>query len=300
MTNPLRLGTGGSPLALARARTVAGRLGAELVAIGAPDAAPTATLESLREALRTGEIDAAVHAYDALPQEPAEGIVVAAVPRRADARDAFCPAPGSSASGPDALDAGARVGVETPLRRAQLLGRHPELQVVVLEGELDAHLARLADRRDDDAEPLDALLASAADLERLERTGAATAFLDLSGWPPHPAQGALAIETLAGKVTRVAKVEHRSTRLTTDAERAVVARLGIPGALLGASALVDDGLLFLSARVYNADGTRELTSSHALYPEDARDPAAELAERVADELLAGGARELATAGGGSA
>jgi len=62
---------------------------------------------------------------------------------------------------------------------------------------------------------------------------------------------------------------------------------------IGAHAILDDGLLFLSARVYREDGGEQLTSSHALYPEDATDPVGELASRVADELLASGAAELA-------
>jgi hydroxymethylbilane synthase len=61
---------------------------------------------------------------------------------------------------------------------------------------------------------------------------------------------------------------------------------------VGAHALLDDGLLFLSARVYSLDGAESLTSAHALYPEDALHPADDLAARVADELLAAGAKDL--------
>ena len=113
-----------------------------------------------------------------------------------------------------------------------------------------------------------------------------------------PRDGLVHISELAPK--RVAKVEHRPTRMATDAERAVVARLAIADALVAANALLDDGLLFLSARIYSADGARTLTAAHALYPEDSRDPAGELAERVVDELLASGARDLGTSGGDSA
>lgn len=308
MTNPIRLGTGASPVALARARTVAGRLGAEIVTVGRADATPSEQVGLLREALRAGDIDAAVHDYVALPLERADGIVVAAVPKRGDARDALCAPNGAPASGIlDALAAGARVGTDTALRRAQLLGRHPELQIVDLTGGLEQSRALLAEV--DDTQRLAAVLTSAADVELLGQGGQggqsrqtehATEALDLSGWPPAPAQGALAIETLAADAKRVAKLEHRTSRLTTDAERAVGARLASAGVLFGASALLDDGLLFLSARVYSADGSRQLTSAHALYPEDARDPSAELAERVADQLLAEGARELGASGGVSA
>jgi len=60
--------------------------------------------------------------------------------------------------------------------------------------------------------------------------------------------------------------------------------------------MLEDGLLFLTATVYALDGSAKLTASHAAYPEDSKDPAAELAERVADELLADGAADLAPLG----
>lgn len=291
MTNPFRLGTGGSPLALGRARSLAGRLGAELVPIGAADAASGGSVDALRAALRAGDVDAIVHPYEALPVEPAEGLVVAAVAKRGDARDALAAAARLSL---DALPAGARVGVDSALRRAQLLSRRPEVDAVRLQAGREAALAQLA------AGELDALLCPAVELEWMGEPRPPAEPLELGGWPTAPAQGAIAIETLAAHAKRVAKIEHRPTRMATDAERAVVARLAIADALIAANALLDDGLLFLSARIYSADGARTLTAAHALYPEDSRDPAGELAERVVDELLANGARDLGASGGDSA
>ena len=66
---------------------------------------------------------------------------------------------------------------------------------------------------------------------------------------------------------------------------------------IGTSALIEDGLLFVSARVYRPDGTAHLTSSHALYLNDSEQPAAEVSARIADELLANGAAEFAPLGG---
>ncbi len=92
----------------------------------------------------------------------------------------------------------------------------------------------------------------------------------------------------------MAKVDHTTSRLTAEAERAVLALLEAGcSAPIGAHAILDDGLLFLSARVYREDGSEQLTSSHALYPEDSSDPIGELAKRVTDELLASGAAGLA-------
>lgn len=81
--------------------------------------------------------------------------------------------------------------------------------------------------------------------------------------------------------------------LTADAERGVFSRLPGCGTQLTASAVLDGGLLFLTAEVTSPDGAQRITASHALYPEDSRDPAAELAERVAGELREAGAESIA-------
>lgn len=87
--------------------------------------------------------------------------------------------------------------------------------------------------------------------------------------------------------------DSHGSSLTAEAERGVIARLPGCGPQLTASAFRDGGLLFLTAEVTSPDGARRLTASHALYPEDSRDPAGELAERVAGELREAGAEALA-------
>ena len=124
----MRIGTRGSALALAQAQTVASALGAELVVIESEGDRSTASLASLggagvfaaalREALLAGEVDAVVHSYKDLPTAPLPGLVIAAVPKRADARDALCARDGLTLA---ELPAGARVGTGSPRRRAQLL-----------------------------------------------------------------------------------------------------------------------------------------------------------------------------------
>ncbi len=299
----LRIGTRGSALALAQAGTVAEKLGAELVVIESEGDRSDASLASLggagvfvaalREALLAGTVDAVVHSYKDLPTAPVDGLVVAAVPKRADARDALCASGGHDL---DSLPAGARVGTGSPRRRAQLLRRRPDLEVVDIRGNIDTRLGRLD--TDDPERRLDAIVLAAAGLERLGRTDAVTEWLSLTSWPTAPAQGALAIETRRGDEKKVSKLDHKPSRLAAEAERGVLARLEAGcAAPLGASALLDDGLLFLSARVYSLDGSEHLTSSHAAYPEDTTKPADEIAQRVADELLAAGAADIAPLGG---
>ncbi len=299
----LRIGTRGSALALAQAQTVAERVGGELVVIASEgDRLPGPLAElggtgvfatALREALFAGEVDAVVHSYKDLPTAPYPGLAIAAVPTRADARDALC---SRGAVGVDALPDGARVGTGSPRRRAQLLARRPGLDVIDIRGNVDTRLGRLAP---DAADPLDAVVLAAAGLGRLGRDDAVGELFGLDEWPTAPAQGALAVETRVGEEARVAKLDHRPSHLTAAAERGVLARLEAGcSAPIGAHALTDGGLLFLSATVYRPDGSESLTSSHALYLADSPDPVDDVAARVADELLEAGAGGLTDGIGG--
>jgi hydroxymethylbilane synthase len=304
----LRIGTRGSALALAQATPVAERLGAELVVIESQGDRSGASLASLggsgvfvtalREALLAGEVDALIHSYKDLPTAPSDGLAIAAVPRRADARDVLVARDGLTL---ESLPEGARIGTGSPRRRAQLLTRRSDLEVVDVRGNVDTRIGRVG--ADDPERRLDAVVLAAAGLDRLGRSDEATEAFHLDPWPTAPAQGALAIEARADAVPRALRsLEHAPSRLTAEAERAVLARLEAGcAAPLGVHALLEDGLLFVSARVYALDGSAHLTSSHAMYAADVRDPAGELAARVADELLDLGAAELAPLGasGGS-
>ena len=293
----LRIGTRASTLALAQSQLIADRLGAELVPITSDGDRSAASLASiggtgvfataLREALLAGEVDALVHSFKDLPTAPAPGLAIGAVPARADARDALC---ARNALTLDALPQGARVGTGSPRRRAQLLARRSDLDVVDIRGNVDTRLGRLAD---DAADRLDAVVLAAAGLDRIGRSDAVTDLLGLDRWPTAPAQGALAVETRAGDEKLVSRTDHRPTHLAADAERAVLSALEAGcSAPIGAHAFLEDGLLFLTATVYRTDGADRLTSSHALYEADSRMPATEVAARVADELLAAGAADL--------
>jgi hydroxymethylbilane synthase len=246
-----RLGIRSGGTALAEAGLVAKRLGADVIARD-PD--------ELFPALEAGELDAVL-----LPAGSALGAgrAPAAVTRRRDARDAFV-----GASTLAALPAEAWVAVDSELRRAQVAERRPEVLVEV--------------HPDPEAAGADGFVVALAALEDPED---AVDLFQLDAWPTAPGQGGLALFTRRGQERNVADVDHRSSRLAVLAELGVRDRLGPElAAPLGAHALLDDGLLFLSASVYREGG--HVTSSHALYPEDSRDPSAELAERVADELTA--------------
>ena len=296
----IRIGTRGSTLAMAQTTTVARSLEnktgveTEIIPISTQGDRSTESLSliggqgvfanALRDALLAGECDVVVHSLKDLPTAEVPGLTIAAVPKRADERDALCARDGLTL---DTLPAGARVGTGSPRRQAQLRSLYPDLEVVDLRGNIDSRLAKVTDGH------LDAVILAAAGLARADRSDAVTEYLGIAGWPTAPGQGALAIEVRTGEEKLAAVLDHKPSRTKTDAERHVLAFLDAGcSAPLGAHAVIDDGLLFLDARVYALDGSRYLTSSHALYVNDVEDPAREAAQRVAEELLAQGAGEL--------
>jgi hydroxymethylbilane synthase len=310
----IRVGTRGSALAMAQTTAIANRMATaagaqvEIVPITTHGDTSRESLSSLggtgvfasalREALLAGECDVVVHSFKDLPTAAHPGLAIGATPKRADARDVLCARDGFTL---DTLPEGARVGTGSPRRVAQLKAHRPDLVVVDIRGNVDTRLGYVA------AGELDAVVLAAAGLGRIGRLDdVATEFLELSDWPTAPGQGALAIEVRDEKHERhlagaLAAINHVTTQATTRAERLVLARLEAGcAAPIGATAVVDD-LIFLTATVYSPDGTARLTSSHAATPESHSlahllEAADDIAERVADELLAGGAADLAPLG----
>ena len=303
---PTRVGTRASALAVAQASAIAMQLGThELVTItseGDRSSAPLASMggagvfvSALRDALRAGEVDVIVHSFKDLPTGPADGIVLAAVPLRADARDALATRDGVTLA---KLARGARVGTGSPRRRAQLLAARPDLDVVGVRGNVDTRLGRLYDADDD--RRVDGLVLAAAGLQRLGRLGDASELLDLARWPTAPAQGALALEIRADAapslVERVGAVDHAPTHRAATAERGVLARLEAGcSAPIAAHATLAHGVLTLTATVFAPDGQSELTIAETGAADSDR-AALELADLVALALLERGAAALAPLG----
>ncbi|HWD61359.1 MAG TPA: hydroxymethylbilane synthase [Humibacter sp.] len=316
----LRVGTRGSALALAQTRQIADSLAKasgleiELVTItthGDTTTEPLAQLGgtgvftgALRDALLNDEIDVAVHSLKDLPTAPHPDILLAAVPKRADARDVLCARDHLTL---ETLPAGARVGTGSPRRVAQLLSARADLEVVDMRGNIDTRLSRVFGDVENDRR-LDAVLLAAAGIGRLGRADAATQHLELAQWPTAPGQGALALETRRQTAATpegrtiakaLAAVNHVTSRANVAAERGVLAGLEAGcAAPLGVTALIEDGLLFVTATVYSLDGTEKLTSSHAASLEGSGqsallEAADDVAQRVVDELLDGGAARLA-------
>lgn len=309
----LRIGTRGSALAVSQTTTVAEAIaratGVDVVLViitthGDVSRAPLAQLggtgvfvSALREALVAGECDLAVHSLKDLPTGPCDGITLGAVPVRADPRDALCARDGMTLA---TLPVGAKVGTGSPRRAAQLLARRPDLQVSDIRGNVDTRLGRISG-------DLDAVVLAAAGLDRIGRGDAISERFPLDSAPPAPGQGALAIEVRSGDVEvpvmrqALAALNDPRARAEAIAERALLGTLEAGcAAPIGATAEVAGGTLTLSATVYRLDGSEQLTAT-ASAPWEAGMPDAaaptELGRLVAEELLTGGAEQLAPLGG---
>jgi len=233
---PLRLGTRGSPLALAQAGRIARQLRERcgrpvvLVTVRTPGDWSTAPIErlgttgvfttALREALLRGEVDLIVHSCKDLPTAPVLGVRLAAFPAREDPRDALIWPGGTSL---DALPRGARIGTGSPRRAAQLRATGLRPQIVPMRGNVDTRLRKLADGE------VDALVMAMAGLSRLELLDAVVAIpLDPSLLMPAPAQGALAVECRTDDQAMVAQLtalDHAPTRAVAIVERGFLAAL---------------------------------------------------------------------------
>jgi hydroxymethylbilane synthase len=302
-TGTLRLGTRRSALALAQSGMVAQELrGAghvvelvELTTAGDRSEGAVANLgtgvfvNELRRALTSGEIDLAVHSLKDLPTQPPADIVLAAVPRRADPRDALVARDGATLA---ELPPGARVGTGAPRRAAQLRALGYELDVVPLRGNVDTRIAKVTSGE------LDAVVVAAAGLERLGRRDVATEVLDPGQLLPAPGQGALAVECRAGDEALVsqlaATLDDATSRAAVAAERALLARLEA-GCTAPVGALADVGIgdegeeeIYLRAVVADLDGAHaiRLSITGGLgEPED-------VGNRLAAALLDAGAADL--------
>src|SRR3954453_5821705 len=187
---PLRLGTRGSALALAQAKIVAKQLGgAEIVPIKTSGdrgeiGDKARFVREIERALLDGEVDLAVHSAKDLPSELPEGLEIAGVPEREDVRDAYIGHVDSLGEVPE----GSRIGTSSLRRRAQILARRPDLELVELRGNVDTRLARY------EAGDFDGLVLAAAGLRRLGRAEEIAFPIEPDELVAAPGQGAIAIE----------------------------------------------------------------------------------------------------------
>lgn len=210
-----------------------------------------AFVNEVRQALLDGAADLAVHSYKDLPTDPAPGLIVAAVPMRADPRDVMV----SRYHRPFTyLPEGAKIGTGSQRRAAQILRRRGDVCVLPIRGNVDTRLAKLA------AGEFDAIVLAAAGLDRLGRRDEISEYFDTDTMIPAPGQGALALEARASDADTarlVAPLHDESSAYAVLAERTCLDRLGGGcNTPIGIFAITDGETMFIHGIVATQDGTR--------------------------------------------
>ncbi len=244
----------------------------------------------LREALVAKDVDLAVHSLKDLPTEPAEGIALAAVPRREDPRDVVIARDGLTLG---ELPQGSRVGTGSPRRAAQLHALGLGLEIVDIRGNVDTRIGKVTSGE------LDAVVLARAGLARIGRLEEVTETLDPLQMLPAPGQGALAVECRSEDEFLVDQVrlalDDDRTRAAVTAERTVLNALeagcSAPVGALAEVAEGDDGdELWVRAVALTHDGTVAVRRSATGTPDDA----VGVGQRLAAEMLDEGADTLIT------
>jgi hydroxymethylbilane synthase len=174
--------------------------------------------EEIEAALRDNRVDCAVHSLKDMPSEVSPGLVIAATPPREDVRDAFI----SNTYGRfEDLPEGARLGTASLRRQTQALYRRPDLNLVLLRGNLDTRLAKL------DRGEADAIILAYAGLRRLGLQDRVRQLFDPLEAPTAPGQGALAVQTRIEDAQSVwaRALDHAPTALCIAAERGALEAL---------------------------------------------------------------------------
>jgi hydroxymethylbilane synthase len=266
-----RIGTRGSPLALAQARLVRellsrahgvaeDRIEIEVFSTGGDRSqAENTTLadiggkgvftKEIDEALLAGRIDLGVHSSKDVATGLPPGMVLAAFLEREDVRDAFLSV---SVKNIDNLPEGARFGTSSIRRAAQALRLRPDLRIVPFRGNVHTRLQKLLDG------VADATLLALAGLNRLGEAHRATAILDADAFMPAPAQGAIGIAIREGDerlAEIVAPLDHAPTHAAIAAERTMLAVLdGSCRTPVGALSGTSGTLLTLKGEILSLDG----------------------------------------------
>ena len=268
MSDVLRIGTRGSPLALAQAHETKSRL---MAALGRAEAQfeivvikttgdlvqgrPLSEIggkglftKELEEALLAGTIDLAVHSMKDMPAHLPIGLAIGAVLPREDARDAFI---SFAAKDLQCLPQGARLGSSSVRRIAQALRLRPDLVATPFRGNVGTRLQKLKDG------VADATFLAAAGLKRLGLAAHITSLISVDDMLPALAQGAIAIQIVEGAVIaeEVAKINHAESEVAVICERAFMAALdGSCRTPIAGHAVIKDGFLSFRGEALTLDG----------------------------------------------
>ena len=273
----LRLGTRGSPLALAQANEVKRLLGEAHADLSAESAIEIVVIKTtgdmiqdralsaiggkglftkeIEDGLLESSIDVAVHSMKDVPTWLPEGLEISTVLEREDPRDAFFSNKVSSLA---ELPEGAVVGSASLRRQAQIKAKRPDIKVITFRGSVQTRLRKLEEGQ------VDATLLAVAGLNRLGQSDLITAVLSTEEMLPAPAQGAVGLEVRIGD-TRVRSyvdaIHHEPTMQRITAERACLAELdGSCRTPIAALAEIEGDEMYLRVMLAAPDGCEIFTT----------------------------------------
>lgn len=293
---PIRIGSRGSPLALAQAQEVKRQLAAvHALAAGSIEVKVIRTTgdaiqhkplagvggkglftKEIEEALFAGDIDIAVHSAKDMTAFLPDGLVIGAILPRENPCDAFISLKYGSFA---ALPPGAAVGTSSPRRAAQALHLRPDLKISALRGNVETRLAKLREG------VVEATFLAVAGLKRLNLAHAATALMAPEEMLPAVAQGALALEIRAGDRNAAGLIAPLNDPLSAaciTAERAFLAVLeGSCRSPVAALARPEGpGIFRLEGRILSPDGRKMHTASRTFVAAASRQAGEETARDV--------------------
>ena len=296
-TKPFRIGTRGSPLALAQTHEVRDRLAAahglppemfEVVVLSTKgDRITDRALseiggkglftEELEQQLSSGDLDFAVHSSKDMPTRLPDGLVLSAFLPREDVRDAFV---GRTAQRLVELPQGATVGSSSLRRQALIRRLRPDINVITYRGLVETRLRKLAEGQ------VDGTLLAYAGLKRLGLADVPTELLDPEEFLPAPAQGAICIESRIGDErvnALLAAVDDARTHQAVSCERGFLATLdGSCRTPIAGYARSDGTHVRFSGMILTPDGT----TCHRIAIEGRAADAAELGRKAGERIRA--------------
>lgn len=300
LKNIVRIGTRGSPLALAQAHYVKHALQAQNTTISyqivtlqtSGDRFLEADLKTIggkglftkeiEQALIEKKIDLAVHSMKDVPTKRQNGLEILAVLPREDPRDAFISHKYASFK---ELPHGAHIGTASLRRGAQLRRMRPDLRISLLRGNVQTRIKKVEDGY------FDATLLAVAGLNRLGRQDVITEIFDIETFPPAPAQGAIGIETsiqTSPELKNLIKtINCNNTHLTVTAERAFLAALdGNCQTPIAAYADIEDDTIRLRGHILSENGLRICSKKGSVPIKDAYILGTNLGQQAKDEFYA--------------
>ncbi len=235
-------------------------------------------VKEIEDALLQDKADLAVHSMKDVPMLLPEGLILACIPKREIVQDVLLSA---NYANVDALPKGAHVGTSSLRRQAQLLALRPDLQISALRGNVDTRMGKLMKGE------YDAIILAAAGVKRLGLTAPYMYNLPIDSFIPAVGQGALGIECKSSRadvIEALSFLEHRTTRVCVEAERAFLATLegGCQVPIAGYATLDNNDEICLTGLVAEVDGKNILKKQIIAPATDAKAMGSELATSLLD------------------